>query len=196
MIVADGLGDVLQHHGLTGLGRRDDQPALTPADGRDQIDGAGRDVLGAAVADLQRQPLLGEQRREVLEQDLRLGVLGPVEVDVVDLEQREIALAVLGRTDLARDGVAGAQREAPDLARRDIDVVRPGQIGGIGRAQETEPVREDLQHAVAVDVLALLGLRLEDGEDQILLARAADAFDVHGLSQGHQIGHRHLLEFS
>ena len=50
VVVRDGVGDVLQHHGLAGLGRRDDQAALALADGRDQVDDAAGDVLGAAVA--------------------------------------------------------------------------------------------------------------------------------------------------
>ena len=124
-----------------------------------------------------------------------LGVLGPVEVDVVDLEQRKVALAVLGRADLAGDGVAGAQGEAADLAGGDIDVVRAGQVGGVRGAQKAEAVRQDLQHAVAGDVLAAFGLGLEDGEDQVLFAGAADAFDLHGLRQLDQFGHRRLFQF-
>ncbi len=163
--------------------------------GAHQVDDAGGDVLGAAVADLQMQPLVGEQRREVLEQDLVLGVFRPVEVDLLDLEQREVALAVLGRADLAGDGVAGAQAEAPDLARGDVDVVRAGQVGAVGGAQEAESVLQDLQHPVAVDVLSLLRLCLEDGEDEVLLAGSCHAFDIHGLSQLDQLGDRHFLQF-
>jgi hypothetical protein len=48
---------------------------------------------------------------------LLFAVLGTVEVDLVDLEQREVALAFLRRPDLARHRVAGAQAEPPDLAR-------------------------------------------------------------------------------
>jgi hypothetical protein len=120
--------DVLQHHGLAGLRRRDDETALALADRRAQVDRAGRDVLGRAVADLELEALVGEERREILEENLGLGRFGPVEVDVVDLEQGELALAVLRRTDLAGDGVAGAKPEAADLAGGDIDVVRTGQV--------------------------------------------------------------------
>jgi hypothetical protein len=58
------------------------------------------------------------QRRQVLEQDLVLRRFGRFAVDAVDLDQREVALAVLGRPDFAFDRVAGVQVEAPDLARR------------------------------------------------------------------------------
>jgi hypothetical protein len=53
-------------------------------------------------------------------QDLALGILRlGFEIDFADLEQREVALAVLRWANLARDGVAGAQVEAADLARDD-----------------------------------------------------------------------------
>ena len=88
---------------------------------------AGDVLLGLDVA-LEDQRLVGEQRRQVLEEDLALGVLGRLAVDLVDLDQREVALAVLGRADLAFDRVAGVQVEAADLRRRDVDVVGAGEI--------------------------------------------------------------------
>jgi hypothetical protein len=85
--------------------------------------------------------LVGIERREVVEEDLALArAFGLLEVDRLDLEQREVALAVLGRADLPGDGVAGAQVEAADLRGRDVDVVGPGQIVVVGRAQEAEAV--------------------------------------------------------
>jgi len=80
------------------------------------------------------------QRREVLEQDLVLGRLGRLGVDLVDLDQREVALAVLRRADLALDRVAGVQVEAPDLRGGNVDVVGAREVGGLGRAQEAEAV--------------------------------------------------------
>ena len=49
------------------------------------------------------------------------------------------------------------RREAPDLARRDINVVRTRQIIGFRRAQEAEAVLQDFEHAVAVDGRVVLG---------------------------------------
>jgi hypothetical protein len=63
-----------------------------------------------------------------------------VEIDRVDLQQREIALTVLWRADLPLDGVAGAQAEAAHLAGTDINVVGAGQVIGLRRAQEAETV--------------------------------------------------------
>jgi hypothetical protein len=97
------------------------------------------------------EPLRRIERRQVVEVDAMPDLLRLVEIDRVDLEQREIALAVLGRADLALDRVAGAQAEAADLARADIDVVGARQVVGLGRAQEAEAVLQDLEHAVAED---------------------------------------------
>ena len=91
------------------------------------------------------------ERRQVVEEDLLARLLRLLEVDRLDLEQREVALALLRRADLARDDVAGAQVEAPDLGRRDVDVVGAGQVVVVGRAQEAEAVGQDLEHALAVD---------------------------------------------
>src|SRR3546814_3023821 len=49
MIVGDGLGHVLQQHGLTGARRCDDQGALALALRADEIDHTGRLVLNRGV---------------------------------------------------------------------------------------------------------------------------------------------------
>src|SRR5690606_39993268 len=157
VVAHDGLGDVLHHDGLARLGGRHDQAPLALADGGDEVGDAAGEVLGAAVARLQHQPLVGEQGREVLEEDLVAGVFRLVEVDVIDLEQGEVALAFLGGADLAGDAVAGAQVEAPDLAGGDIDVDGAGQVGGVGGSQITNTIGEDSENTVTGDVLDNLG---------------------------------------
>src|SRR5690606_33436284 len=177
MVGSERSGDVLQQHRLARLRRRDDQAALALADRRDHVDDARRQVFRAAVALLELQPVAREQRRQVLEEDLALRVLGRLVVDLADLEQREVALAVLRRPDEAGDGVAGAQVEATDLARADVDVVRPREIRAVGGTQEAETVLQYLEHAVAVDVLAVLRVRLQDRENDVLLARTREIFE-------------------
>ena len=54
----------------------------------------------------------------------------------------------------------------------------PGQVVVVGRAEEAEAVRQHLEHAFGEDEPALLGLRLQDLEDQLLLAHAGRAGDV------------------
>ena len=100
MVGGDGVGDVLQQHRLAGARRRHDQAALALADGRQQVEHARRDVV---LDGLQPDPLLRVERREVVEKDLVARLVGRLEVDRLHLDQREVALAVLGRADLAGD---------------------------------------------------------------------------------------------
>ncbi|KAJ0343683.1 hypothetical protein COL154_014070, partial [Colletotrichum chrysophilum] len=193
MVVHDRLRDVLQHHGLAGLGLADDEAALALADRRDQVEDAAGDVFGGTVAALQVERLAREQRRQVLEQQLVLGRFRRIAVDVVDLQQREIAFALLRMTHAAGEVVAGAQVEAADLGWRHVDVVGTGEVGLVGRAQEAEAVLQDFQHAFGPDAAAGLGVGAQDVEDHVLLAGARDAFlDAQFLGQLQQL-HRVLL---
>ncbi|MNM74426.1 hypothetical protein D3C81_861870 [compost metagenome] len=195
-VVAGDVGrDVLQHDGLAGLRRRHDQAALALADRRAEVDDAAGEILGGTVAGFHLHALVGEQRSEVLEQDLVLRVFRAIEVDRVDLQQREVALALFRRSNLADDGVAGAQVEAADLAGRDVDVVRAGQIGRVGGTQEAEAILKNLQHAIARDFLAAFRVLLQQREDDVLFARTSHVFQAHGIGHFQQFGNRLLLEF-
>ncbi len=88
----------------------------------------------------------------------------------------------------------GAQVEAADLARADIDVVRTCQVRAVRGAQEAEAVLQDLQHAVAVDVLAVARMSLQDREDDVLLARTGHVLQAHGLGKLHQVRNRPRLQ--
>ena len=136
------------------------------------------------------------ERRQVVEQDLVAGDLGRLAVDLVDLEQREVRLALLRRADRSAHAVAGAQVEAADLRRRDVDVVRAGQVVVVGGPQEAEAVGQTLEHAVAEDGLVLGRVRLEQREDQLLFAEPGRAFDVEPLRHLDELGHRLLLQFA
>ena len=105
---------------------------------------------------LHLQPLVGIERRQVVEVDLVARLVRILEIDRVDLEQREVALALLRAADLAFDRVAGAQAEPPDLRGRDVDVVRARQVVRFRRAQEAEAVLQHLDHAFADDLDVLL----------------------------------------
>ncbi len=114
--------------------------------------------------------------------------------DGLDLEQGKEVLLLLGRADLAGDGVAGLQVESTDLRGRDIDVLRAGQVAEALRAQETKPLRQHFQHAFRVEPAALLGVLLEDVEDDLVLAHGAEVLDLHLLGHGVEIADRHLLQ--
>ena len=133
---------------------------------------------------------MGCKRCQILEQHLVARAVGGIEIDLTNLQQREVPLAILGRTDEAGERVAGAQVEAANLARADVNIVGACQIRAVGGAQEAEAVLQDLQHAIAVDVLAVTGVGLEDREDDVLLARAGHALQAHGLGKLDQISDR------
>ena len=183
MVGRDRRGDILQQHGLASLRRRDDQTTLTLADRRDQIDRACGQILGTAIAALQLEPLGRVKRREVLEQHFIARAVRRIEVDLADLQQRKVALAVLRWPNQARDRVASAQIEAADLTRA-------GQIRAIGRTQEAKAVLQDLQYAVTVGILAVARVRLEDREDDVLFTRACEVLQTHRLRHLDQLVNR------
>ena len=84
------------------------------------------------------------------------------------------------RPHVAADRVAGLQVELANLRRRNINVVRAGQIVVVGRAQKAVAVGQNFQHAFGEDVAFFFALCLQDLEDQILLAKAAGPRDLQG----------------
>ena len=195
MVGRDRVGDVLQQHRLAGARLRHDQRALALAERRHQIDDARRDVLAGRVVDLHLQPLRRIERRQIVEMDLVPDFFRIVEIDRVDLEQREIALALLRAADRPLDRIAGLQREAPDLRGRDVDVVGTRQIVGVGRAQEAETVLQHFDDAVADDLDVLAGELLQDREHQLLLAHDAGVLDLERFGVSDQLRRLLVLEF-
>ena len=111
-----------------------------PIGGDDVDDAAGQILLGPDVA-LEDEGEVGVERGEVLEQDLVLGVFRRLRIDLVHLHQREVALAVLGRSDLALDRIPGVQIEAPDLATgsRKCRRARPGRTYRASAGSRSRP---------------------------------------------------------
>jgi hypothetical protein len=96
VIDGDGVRDVLQQHRLAGARLRHDQSTLAFAEGRHDVDHPRGEVLDGGVLGLQLHPLGRIEGSEVVEVHLVALLVGVLEVDLVDLEQREIALALLG----------------------------------------------------------------------------------------------------
>src|SRR3546814_16913714 len=69
------------------------------------------------------------EQGKIVEIDAVADDFGIVEIDRRKLGQREIALAVLRRANLALDGVAGAQAIFADLVGRDIDRSEERRVG-------------------------------------------------------------------
>jgi hypothetical protein len=123
----DALGDLLQDGRLSGLRRGHHHAALSLPNRGDQVDDALRDVLRVA---LQAEPLVRKQWRQLVELATLPRGVGVHAVDGLDLQQRVVLLVVARRADLAGHLVALAQSEPADLAERDVDVVRAGQVAG------------------------------------------------------------------
>ena len=187
MVVRDRVGDVLQQHGLAGARRRHDQRALAFADRGDDVDDARGEILLGRILEFHLQPLVGIERRQIVEIDLVARFLGVLEVERVDLEQSEVTLAFLGAADMAVDGVAGAQAEAADLRWRNVDVVGAGQVIGFRRAQKAEAVRQNLDHAFTDDIGFAGGELLEDAEHQLLLAHRRGVLDLKLFREGDEL---------
>jgi len=194
VVLLDRMRDVLKHDRLTGLRRRHEQAPLALADGGDHIDDAARDVFLAAHFALEQKRLVRVERREVLEHDLMFRGLGRLAIDLVDLDQREIAFAVLRRAHFAFDRVAGVQIEAPDLRGADVDVVRACEVGHFWRTQKAEAIGQHFERAVAEDSLAGLGALFQDGEHQFLLAQTVRAFDLEAIRHLDQLRHVQRLK--
>jgi hypothetical protein len=94
----DRVGDLLEEHRLARARRRHDQAALPFADGAEHVD----DARGVALLPVLAVELLVRvEGREVVEEDLVARDLGRSRLMLVDLEQREVRLALLRRADRA-----------------------------------------------------------------------------------------------
>ncbi len=157
-------------------GGGNDQAALALAERRHQIHDARRQVLRVG---LEPDVLLRVERRQVLEEDALAAAGRRLEVDRLDLDQREVALAFLRRSNLPGDGVAGVQVELANLGGGNVDVVGAGEVVVVGGAEEAEAVGQHLEHAFGEDEARLLRPGAEDLEDQLLLAHPRGAGDLH-----------------
>src|SRR6266851_5125048 len=191
MILRDAVRDVLQQHRLARARRRDDEAALALADGHHQIQYPRGQVLALGF---ERELRLRIERGEILEEDLLARAFRRLEVDGLDLDEREVPLAVLRRPDLAQHGVSRVKIEFPDLRRRDVDVVGAGQVVVVGRPEEAEAVGQRLEHALRKDQAALFGARLEDLEDELLFAHAGCARHLELLGDLRERPDAHVLE--
>ena len=150
VVARDGVGELLEDRGLAGLGRRDDEAALSLADGAHEVHDARRRVV---LLGLETQTLVGIQRRELLEDGPLAGLVRIDAVDRVDLEQGVVLLVVFGLAHMAIDLVSTAQAETTDLTERHVDVVVT--LGETVGAQETESVGQHIEDAIAGDGRAL-----------------------------------------
>jgi len=164
-----------------------DQGALAHALRRHDVDHPAGLVLDGGIVQFHLQPAGRIERRQIVEMDLVLDLLGVLEIDRGHFQQGEIAFAFLGRPDRAFGGVAGAQAEAADLGGGNINIVGTGQVVGFRRAQEAETVLQNFHHPGTGDLHIALGQFLEDGEQHVLLAHGRSVLDLQFLGKSQQI---------
>jgi len=167
---------------------------LAFAERRDDVDDPARAILEGWILDLHGHSLLRVEGRQIVEVDLVADVVRVLEIDLIDLGQREVSLAFPRRANATVDRVASAQAKAANLGWADVDVIRARQIVGLRTPKKAEPVLENLQGSRAEDLHPLLGRGLEDGEHHVLFAHGVRIFDIELLGKGEQIGRRFLLQ--
>ena len=134
MIGSNRLCDVIHQHRFSRLWRRHDQATLPLAKRSYQIDHARGNILSASISSLHGHALVGMQRCQVLESNLVTRVFRGIKIDLIHLKHGEITLAILRRSDLARNGITGAHVETPYLAGRHVDIIRSREVGAIRRS--------------------------------------------------------------
>ena len=166
MIHQHGLGHLLQQDRLAGRGGLTISPRWPKPIGT--IRSTTRMLTSSAVVSstMRLSGCSGVRSSKKTFSDSRFGILI---VDGLDSQQREVALVFLRRANLARHRGPGAQPEAANLARRDVNVVGAREVVIIGAAKKAEAVGQDFQRAFAEHQAVELHALLEDLEDQILL---------------------------
>ena len=152
VVLRDRISNLLEDDGLTGFRRCHDEATLALANGGNEVDDPRREIRGLV---LEAKARIGVQRRELVELDAGLCLLGRHAVDGVDAHERRklrvavivapapaasttvveillalLFLAVLRRLDLADDRIALAQAVLAHLVHRHVDVARAGQVAG------------------------------------------------------------------
>ena len=72
----------------------------------------------------------------------------------------------------------------------------PGKVVVVGRAEKAVAVGQDFKHALGEDVAFFFALRLQDLEDQVLLAQTAGAGQIQRSGDLGQLGNVLFFEFS
>ena len=191
VIGGDGVGDLLQNHGLAGARRSDDERALAEAQRRNHVDHARFDL--ARAKHLKMDALVRVERGEVLEGRKIVDARRVAAVHALNAQQREVDLLVLGRTNDALDHMTATKAKMPDLRGRNIHIVGRWAVGVVGAAEESVAIGRDLERTLSDHQPLLLGARLEDFKDESL-ARLIDILDARLLGQLVHLVDGHLLQ--
>ena len=194
MIGGDRLRDILQEHRLAGSRRRNNQGPLSLANGCHDIDDPRREIFPRRVGHLELEALVRIKGSQIVKMNFMPDFFRILEIDRIDLKQREIALPFLGTANQPFHRIAGAQAEPADLRRRNINVVGTGQIIRIGRAKEAEAILQDFDDAFANDFDVAARQLFQNREHQLLLAHDRSVLDFVFFREGKQLGRRLKLQ--
>src|SRR5690606_18619424 len=111
--------------------------ALALSDRVHQVHDAPGEII---LSSLQPDLFLRIERCKVLKERSFASHVRMLKVDRLDFDQREVPLSILGRTDLTGNRITGSKVKLAYLRRRNIDIVRPGQVVIFGSAEKAKPV--------------------------------------------------------
>ncbi len=153
VVGGDRLGDLLEHRGLPRLWGRHDQASLSLSDRGDEVDDPGEHPVGFA-RHFETEPLVGEQRGQVLELGAVLGLLGRHPVDRLHPHQGRELLLRTGSPNRTGDEIPLAEAELADLRGRNVNVLLARYVPR--DPQEAVTLRQDVEQAFP-DLQLLLG---------------------------------------
>ena len=112
MILRNRVGDGLQEHSFARTRGGNDQTTLPFAERRNQVDDASRQIVRRGF---HPQLLVRIEWGQIVKEDFLTRLVRGFKVDCLDLDQGEVALALLRRANLTADSVTGLQVELADL---------------------------------------------------------------------------------
>ena len=192
MILGNAVRDRLQQHRLTRSRRSYDQCTLALSYRCHKVHDACRDLCRIAF-DLEIQLLVRVKRSKIVKKYFLSRLFRGLEINGLDLDQREISLALFRRPYLAGDSVAGPQIEFTDLRRADINVVGAGKISYIQVPSGNRSRQAASQERPARISTRFLGLSRKYLEDEFLFAQSVAPSIPISLRSG-QLADRHILE--
>ena len=191
MIFSDRISDRLEQHRLTGSRRSDDQGTLAFTDGRHEVDDTSRNIIRRR---LHIKLFVRIERREIIKKYLFTRSFRSLKIDGLDLDECKVTLAFFRRTYLARNSVTSAKIKFAYLRRRDINIIRAGQIVVFRGSQKSESVRQSFENAFGKDEAAFLGLSGENLEYQLLLSQARRSVNAHILGDMSELADRFIFQ--
>ena len=179
IVLRDGVGHLLEEDRLADARRRDDEPALSEPDRREEIDDARRELLGVGLED---DAPRRERGREVLEVDDARRDGRFLSVHSRDVAEAEEAVAVARIADRPLDDVASTERVAADLLLGHEDVFGAGKEVVLRGAQEAVSLADDLEASGSQNCTTVREVPADRGEDELVLAVGAELL---GVGSGH-----------